>query len=409
LNAPFRFIHASDFHLDRPPRGLVEVPDHLRPVLVDAPYRAAERVFDAALKEHVDFVVLAGDLVDPVMAGPRGLVFLGEQFRRLAQRGIGVYWALGRGDRFDLLADSWPLPQGIVRFARDRVERVVHRRGDQPIAQILGTGTQQRKKIRLSDFHPDGSDLFAVAVAHGSADAEVLARHPTNYWALGGEHQRRAVLGGPSVAHYCGSPQGRRPRETGPHGCTLVHVDESGGARTSFIPTDAVRYLDERVAVNESTTPDQLQQVLRERIGELAGDPFGPDLLVHWLIVGSKGLSAELRRGKLAIELAARLRSDHATARPSVWTVSIETEPGAEVPLERYEEETLLGEFLRTVRHYADHPEDPLDLEPYLAARHGAGSLGAAVALDEPDERQRVLAEVARLGVALLSPQEQRA
>ena len=56
---PFRFIHASDFHLERPPRGLTEVPDHLRAPFVDAPYRAAERVFDAAIKERVDFVVLA--------------------------------------------------------------------------------------------------------------------------------------------------------------------------------------------------------------------------------------------------------------------------------------------------------------------------------------------------------------
>ena len=48
-NRPFRFLHASDFRLDAVPRGLTEVPDHLRDTLLDAPFQAAKRVFDTAL------------------------------------------------------------------------------------------------------------------------------------------------------------------------------------------------------------------------------------------------------------------------------------------------------------------------------------------------------------------------
>ena len=61
----FRFLHASDFHLERPPAGLAELPDHIRDVLVEAPYRAATNVFEAALAHEVDFVLLAGDIVAP--------------------------------------------------------------------------------------------------------------------------------------------------------------------------------------------------------------------------------------------------------------------------------------------------------------------------------------------------------
>jgi exonuclease SbcD len=408
MSVPIRFIHSSDFHLDRPPRGLAEVPDHLRAALVDAPYRAAERVFDAALKERVDFVLLVGDLADLTMAGPQGPVFLGEQFRRLTEQGIGVYWALGRSDGRGRWPDGWQLPEGVVRFAENRVERAVFRRDGEPIAQIFGTSAAARQRIRLSQFLADSSELFAIAVAHGSADADLLARHAIRYWALGGEHQRRAVLSGPTMAHYCGSPQGRRPRESGPHGCTLVHVDEERRVRSSFIPTDAVRFLDERVAVNESATPDQLQQILDERVAELAGDPFGPELLVRWTIEGSKALALELRRGRLAADALARLRADHALRRPAVWSVSIEAEPAAGVSDEQFEEQTLLGEFLRTVKHYAEHPDEPLSLEPYLPTRHVAESLGSAVELDDPAQRERVLGQVARLGVELLSVQEPR-
>ena len=68
----------------------------------------------------------------------------------------------------------------------------------------------------------------------------------------------------------------------------------------------------------------------------------------------------------------------------------------------------MLGEFLRTVRHYVEEPEAEINLEAFLAERHLAGSVGADVAISEPAVRRRVLAEVARLGVELLSPQEVR-
>ncbi len=216
------------------------------------------------------------------------------------------------------------------------------------------------------------------------------------------------VLSGDTVAHYCGSPQGRRPQEAGSHGCTLVQVDEDVRIRTSFIPTDAVRYLNERIAVNETTTAEQLRQIVDERISELATDAFGPDLLVEWKVVGSKELSAQLRRGKLAGELVARLRTDHGARKPAIWTVAIEGEGTGAVSAERYQEQTLLGEFLRTVQYYVENADEPLDFEPYLSPRHVSGSIAASMELGEPEQRRRVLEEVARLGVELLSPQEPR-
>lgn len=407
MTQPFRFIHAADFHIERPLRGLAEVPDHLRVALIDAPFRAAERVFDAAIKERVDLVVLAGDIMDPLASGPRGLVFLAEQFQRLLAQGIRVYWAGGRSDDFERWIDAWPLGDNVLRFPPQRVERIVHARGQEPLVQILGTSSRQRKKIRTADFRADGP-LFSIAAAYGTTDAEALAQTSVNYWALGGEHDRRTLLSGPVAAHYCGTPQGRRPGESGPRGCMLVQVDETERVRTSFLATDAVRYLHERVSVGEATTREQFEQILNERVGELVGDPFGPDLLIHWTIAGSSGLANELRRGRLAADLTARLRAAHGVKRPSAWTVAIEPEASAGLREDLYDEDTVLGEFLRTVRHYVDQPEAEINLEAFLTERHLAGSLGADVAIAEPAVRRRVLAEVATLGVELLSPQEVR-
>ena len=46
MTQPLRLVHASDFHLELPLHGLAEIPDHLRELLIEAPYHAAEQVFE---------------------------------------------------------------------------------------------------------------------------------------------------------------------------------------------------------------------------------------------------------------------------------------------------------------------------------------------------------------------------
>lgn len=412
MDRSFRFLHASDLHLERSPGGLAEIPDHLHAEVAAAPYQAARRVFDAAVKHEVDFVVLAGDVVDLQLSGPPAVAFLGEQFGRLHDVGIKVYWAGSPTDHFSQFADAWPLPDGLRRFPLDRIVHLVHHRHDEPLVQILGTSSEQRvggtqrTNISAADFRPDSSDLFSVAVAYGATDAESLAPHPIDYWALGGRHTRHSLLTEPATGHYCGTTQGRGPEEAGPRGCTLVQVDEDRRARTTFIPTDAVRYLDERVTVDALTTDAQLLEVLTHRVAELLVDPFGPELFVRWTVTGSRSLADRWRSGKVPAELVSRLREHRTEQRPGVWTVSLEAATAEDVAEERYDEETLLGEFLRTVRHYVDHPHEPLSLDTLLGERHRAGRLSGLAHLDEPEVRRAVLAEAAALGAALLDPRE---
>ncbi len=125
-NQPFRFVHASDFHLELPPQGVAEVPDHLRELFLESAYWAAERVFETVLAEEAEFLILAGDVLDPQKTGPRGPIFLIDQFERLAEREIAVYWASGRVDP----ADAWPpalkLPGNVHLFPRGSLEEFVH-------------------------------------------------------------------------------------------------------------------------------------------------------------------------------------------------------------------------------------------------------------------------------------------
>lgn len=406
MDPTFRFLHASDLHLEHVAGGLAEVPDHLRAALVDAAYRAAERVFDAAIKHRVDFVLLSGDVIEPSAAGARGIVFLNEQFAKLAEAGIRVYWAGSILDDFERWADLWPLADNVHRFAADRVERLTHYRAGEPLVEITGTSRLRDSRIHWDEFHAD-TELFTVAVAHAEIDPDRIARRTIGYWALGGEHARRTLLGGGTVtAHYAGTHQGRCPDETGPHGCTLVQVDDTRRVRTTFLPTDAIRYLDERIVVDEASPRESLLPLFEERMAELLIDPFGPDLLVHWRVAADERVTRELRSGKGA-ELLAHLRSAHGGKHPAGWSIAIDA-GAAVVPPERFEEETLLGEYLRSTQHYGDHVEEPLRLESYLAERHLAGSLSPLADLRDPSVRQRVLAEAAALGYELLSPSETR-
>jgi DNA repair protein SbcD/Mre11 len=403
---PFRFVHAADLHLELPPGGVAEVPDHLRELFIESPYWAAERVFETVRSEEADFLVLAGDVLDPRRTGPRGPLFLAEQFHKLAERGVKVYWAGGRVDPPDIWPSNVPLPDNVHLFPVGQPEEVIHDRDGAPLARLMGASRGQSRSIRPGRFEtvPDG--LFSIAVAHGTANPESLIDRGINYWALGGRHMRHTLIGSPHVAHYPGSPQGRGPEQSGPFGCTMVQVDANGRQRSTAVPAALMRWQSERIVVEESHGRDDLEAILRQRITQVQQASGETDVLVSWTIAGSGPLLGQLRRGRLSGELLEALRAEYGHGPPAVWSVSLEAEPAAVLPLEWYEQQTIRGEFLRAVRHYQMNPDEPIDLESYLAEEHLSGTLGDMVAVSSPATRDSVLLEAAMLGVDLLSPEE---
>jgi DNA repair protein SbcD/Mre11 len=398
---PFRFLHTADFRLDAVPRGLAEVPDHLRDCLLDAPYTAARRVFDAALSERVAFVLLAGNAVQADRGGPRGTAFLVEQFERLASAGIDIYWAASETDR----PETWPaalqLPANVHLFARDHVGEFLHTGGGPPLARIVGTSRGTRS-LMPEEFVPDPVGLFSITVACGEMDPAEMQAQGIHYWALGGRAERTTLFDAHGTAHYPGTPQGRCRTESLGRGCTLVSVDEAGRARLSPVTCSALEWHDESLTVGPATTRDELEAMSAQRIRTLA-DHSKCDLLVTWLIDGSGPLLAELRRGKLRGELLEWLRIEHGLSSPIVWTVGLETSPGAALPASLYEQETILGDYVRTLREYELDPNQRLDVESLLPGDSLAESFARAVAISDDAMRKRVLHEAALLGIDLLS------
>ena len=134
---------------------------------------------------------------------------------------------------------------------------------------------------------------WRIAVVHGNAGPAALSRRGIHYWALGGRHERSTPLSSPGTAHFPGSPQGRCPKEAGPHGCTLVEIDDARQAHLTFVPTDVMRWQNERVMVYERTTREELEGMLRERMQALTEAMSRTDLLVSWTVASDSGGGAE--------------------------------------------------------------------------------------------------------------------
>jgi exonuclease SbcD len=397
-----RFIHTGDWHLERPLGGLAVVPPRIKDLLADAPYLAAEKVVNAALAEQADFVVLAGDILDVELAGPRGTTFLVRQFERLAQHQIPVYWAAGRVDRPQQWPVAFRLPENVFRFSGRRPEEVDLHLDGRPAARVIGANRPRGGKIRAADFWPDPDGLPTIAVTQGRTDRQMLASRGLTYWALGGRHSRMAILDGPHGAHYSGSPQARRPNETGAHGCTVVELDEEGRLHTRSAATDVVRFCRRRVLVGESTTLDELENRLVDQAHELRGTVPDVHLLVSWSVAGGGPLVAGLRGGDLAAQVLGRLDRRLEREAPAVCGMSIELEAEAAVPPAWSEQDSLLGDFLRSLAQF-DGQCDPADLVGPVETRIGEARKTRGLARITDADRRRVLQMAAAIGADLLA------
>jgi hypothetical protein len=289
------------------------------------------------------------------------------------------------------------------------------------VARVQGTSCREDGEVDARGFHRDAHGVFTIGVAYAGAigcqpsavgqhDSPTAdSRQPTafsdrvHYMALGGRHKYQTVDQQPGFAHYCGTPQGRCPTETGPHGCTLVHVDDTGRARPQFIATDAVRWSEQTLEVTATTKQEQLYDRLAGRVDKLQAKHPGVNLLVTWKIHGTGPLVNRLRPGGLADEMLVDLRRRFGERPPFAWSVSLECRSPLSVPAEWFDQETVLGDYLRQVRAFELDERQPFDLRPLLPDGIRDPELSAIARLDDDDRRGELLTAAAKLGVDLLT------
>ena len=394
-----RFIHSSDFHLDRPLGGLTHVPSQLREEFIEAPYVAAERVFDIAEKDKVDFVVLSGDIVDLDKSGPRAIDFLCRQFQRLEKHSIKVFWIGGQVDDLDLWPVDIPLPKNVHTFTSARTEEIEFRgKKDRRVATIVGKSFKSGDEVRASDYSVSRSDAARIAIAYGEVDERALQRQSIDYWALGGRHQADDVFRSNSAARYCGSPQGGRPSESGTHTCSIVQI-EHGRTHVRTVATDSVRWQTERIDLAGDSDMGELSSAIRTRLGSNISNDKERLTLVSWLVSCRGELRHDLQQEKVCQKILSDLSNSH---RDRVVSVKLECEPRM-ISASHYDEETLLGDFLRTLREFENDTDQLVRLTDSLPDSEAKRDLIASFSRSTDEERREVLRDVASLGMDLLA------
>lgn len=398
----FRFIHASDFHLERPLQDILDLPEHLRSSLAEAPWKAAEAVFEHAIIENVDFVLFAGDLLNPTACGAAGTAFLLEQFEALAERDIQVYWASGEADDMTRWPEAVSLPKNVRVFSDKEAETIIYRRHDVALATIIGRSSNGNEMIHAAEFANDPQDGFVIAVAHGIADSEDLASEHADYWALGGKHQSDILRTDEPAIRYCGSPQGRSMQEPGEHGFVLVDVDAQQNLQIHSIGIDIVRYSTQEIDADDVALGRDLRQLLAKRVARVQSEGAGRHVLVKWRV--HLDLENASLVGPSALEdLLAWLRREFGHGSPSCWSTDIEILPPKQLPSKWKEEDTILGDFLRTAAEYRKDASKNIKIKNIVDSETpGANIWHSMLAVGGESTSTQTLDKSTLLGVDLL-------
>lgn len=397
----FKFVHAADFHLDDPMEGLPELPAHLKSTLANAPYAAARRVFDLAISESVDFVLLAGDLLDLQRGGCRPATFLLSQFERLAEKNIAVYWCAGDVDSPDRWPAALDLPRNVTTFAATAVDEISIERRGKPLATLLASGFDPRRRT-LGDFLVEAQAPFPIVFTYGQLDAVATSARHVRYWALGGSHKSLISDRAGSLVGYPGTPQSRRPAESGSHGCHLVRVDGTGAVKAQFHELDTIRWMPQKLAIAEKSTPEQLREVLTDRALKLVSDHPEQLLLVEWQLTPAGEFNLGLRQPRQLHDLTRWLRDEFGRAERGLWSVRLAIDPPVQLPAGWYEEDTILGDYLRALGRYQSDESLSLALHEYLPSQVAADAAADLIRLKGSD-RAEILAAAAQLGVEYLA------
>jgi DNA repair exonuclease SbcCD nuclease subunit len=402
MAATLKFIHASDLHLDRPMSGMTDIPTHLFEVLANAPYEAAQKIFDLAVSERVDFVLLAGDLYDSELGNARAAAFLLSQFERLADKDITVYWCGGETDHPDRWPSAIELPDNVVTFSSRIVEQVDHDRDGETIARIMGSGYDEKHRRSAGDFSAPNSELFTIALSHGDFETAALKAENVHYWALGGNHKSSKHDRTSSTVVYPGTPQGRSPKETGSRGFKIGRIDASGKLRLQTVESDRVRWLPQKVAISEGVEVRALKKELTERAAKIVVDTTDQIVLAKWHLATEGMFNPAIRKREWSEEILEWLRDEFGRGDKGLWSVSLEVEAPKQLPSDWYEEDTILGEFMRAIGRYQSDDSLRLNLHEYTPTTV-EGTLTTGMSQVSQSRREDVLRRAAMVGIEYLA------
>jgi DNA repair exonuclease SbcCD nuclease subunit len=367
----FSFIHTADLHLDSPFRGLRQMDGEIADLLKDATFRAFDNVVELALKNKVDFLLVAGDVYDAADRSLRAQLKFADGLKKLAVAGIRSFVCHGNHDPLDGWSASLHWPDGVHIFG-PQLESVSMSIGEEEVVLIHGISYPHNQ---IDDsfgrgFKRQGSQPFQVGLFHCSVGSdpaheiyaprtqeELLAAN-LDYWALGHVHRHRVLKDGHPFITYPGTTQGRHIRETGPRGCLLVQVSGSGEVSARFEPVDAARWFSHELHIDDLETEGDLVEALEGVCEETRNEAQERPAIIRISLRGRGPLHSVLRRGQVVEDLTERLREIGMESKPQVWIEQILVNTSTAIDLDsRRQSADFLGEVLRVIEGFRLEPE----------------------------------------------------
>ncbi len=334
----FSFLHAADLHLDSPLSGLgTDAPSSQ---IRGATRQALANLVQLALRERVQFVLLAGDLYDGDWKDWRTGQYLVEQLASLKRANIPVYAISGNHDAEQVLTKQLPFP-GELLPPRKPATRIVP---GLPVA-IHGQSFATRavtENLALG-YPPALAGHFNIGLLHtacGSTEhdnyapctAEDLAAKDYDYWALGHVHTRRVVATAPWIV-FPGNLQGRNVREEGSKGATLVHVSAGRVAQALHQPLDVLRWARLTVDCTGAADAEEVQNRVAVSLSPAVMEAEGRLLAVRLTLTGPCAAHAALAADPEATRQTMRAAAANVAERDQLWLedVRVGTRPALDI------------------------------------------------------------------------------
>ena len=333
MGTKLTFIHSGDLHLGAPFRGLRA----LSPAWANRLSRAIPEAYDCVVKacedNHVDFLLLAGDIFDTDKPSYAHLRHFIRGLEHLEAADIPVYMIAGNHDPYANWRDILPLlPSNVHMFSSDTPEFVLYRASDNtPLCLLAARGFSNQASdgsiadgmTRTAAQRATGADApFAVGMLHSGlwmdpfkspvSEAKLLAAD-MDYWALGHIHKRYATpKDNPRIA-FCGCIQGRDIKETGARGCYKVTLEEGMPNRLEGIPTAQVEWEQLHIDVSTCTGIEDIRAACVRAMFRANEEACCEEMIVRVTLNGVTPLYDVLARPETMEEMRTELNESYPT------------------------------------------------------------------------------------------------
>jgi hypothetical protein len=164
----------------------------------------------------------------------------------------------------------------------------------------------------------------------------------------------------------------------------------------------------QKIAISENVTMTQLQDMLTERALKMINDCPDDLILTRWYFTTEGQFNPRIRKPEWAAEALEWLRDEFGRGDKGLWSTEVKVEAPKNLPSGWYEEDTILGEFMRVVARYQSDDSLKLDVHQYMPQTFKGDSM-ASVGQVNRENRDNVLRQTGMVGLQYLAAHKELA